>query len=579
MYQYPQYHNFDLDPRISVSGFHDAVAEGEEALLRALRRQMAEGGKRICMELYPGVDEAKILGMLSQLDDTTILRSEDARLSQEALREQFAEAITDDRVFGIMSCALLRDCFDPVELRELSAKVDAAEGPVIVVGVGASLAMPEPDCLWYWDVTRWEIQLRYRRGAGTWMAGALDGQQLTKYKVGFFIEWRMADRQKRALMERVDCWVDANSPDNPRMIGRDAYQAALDQAAAKPFRMQAYYDPSVWGGQWMKRVFGLDPSVSNYGWSFDGVPEENCLKFDFGDGYAVFPAMNLVLSRSQQLLGEHVYGRFGAEFPIRFDYLDTMEGGNLSLQVHPLTQYIQQKFGMHYTQDESYYILDATEDSCVYLGVKPGIAPGEFRQALEQAQAGEEPLDVKKYVNCIPVAKHDHVLIPAGTVHCSGKDTVVLEISSTPYIFTFKLWDWGRIGLDGLPRPIHIEHGMANIQFDRDTDWVKRQLVHQERTLVSDSAGMVEHTGLHNLEFIETRRYTLRGERTVDCADSVTVVNLVEGPEGLIRSVDGSFKDIVVHYGETFIIPASVGQFKLSPAGKANIMFIAASVR
>lgn len=142
MYQYPQYHNFDLDPRISVSGFHDAVAEGEEALLRALRRQMAEGGKRICMELYPGVDEAKILGMLSQLDDTTILRSEDARLSQEALREQFAEAITDDRVFGIMSCALLRDCFDPVELRELSAKVDAAEGPVIVVGVGASLAMP-----------------------------------------------------------------------------------------------------------------------------------------------------------------------------------------------------------------------------------------------------------------------------------------------------------------------------------------------------------------------------------------------------------------------------------------------------
>lgn len=171
------------------------------------------------------------------------------------------------------------------------------------------------------------------------------------------------------------------------------------------------------------------------------------------------------------------------------------------------------------------------------------------------------------------------MLIPAGTVHCSGKDTVVLEISSTPYIFTFKLWDWGRIGLDGLPRPIHIEHGMANIQFDRDTDWVKRQLVHQERTLVSDSAGMVEHTGLHNLEFIETRRYTLRGERTVDCADSVTVVNLVEGPEGLIRSVDGSFKDIVVHYGETFIIPASVGQFKLSPAGKANIMFIAASVR
>ena len=579
MYQYPQYHNFDLDPRVAVSGFQGAVREGDDALLGALRQQIAAGSRRISMELYPGVDEERVFGLLSRLEGVTLLRSEDARLSQQALRERFAEHITDDRVFGVMSCALLRDCFDPERLRALSAEAGAAQGPVIVAGVGASLVMPRADRLWYWDVTRWEIQLRYRQGAGTWLAGALDGQQLTKYKVGFFIEWRMADRQKRALMDRVDCWVDANEPERPRMIGCEAYRAALDQAAAKPFRMQAYYDPSVWGGQWMKRVFGLDPSVPNYGWSFDGVPEENCLKFDFGDGCAVFPAMNLVLSRPIQLLGEHVYGRFGAEFPIRFDYLDTMEGGNLSLQVHPLTQYIQQKFGMHYTQDESYYILDAAEGSCVYLGVKPGVDPEDFHRALERAQAGEEPLDAEKYVNRIPVAKHDHVLIPAGTVHCSGKDTVVLEISSTPYIFTFKLWDWGRIGLDGLPRPIHIEHGMANIQFDRDTDWVTRHLIRQQRTLLSDSVGTVEHTGLHNLEFIETRRYTLRGERVVDCADSVTVVNLVEGPEGVIRSVDGSFEDVVVHYGETFIIPASVGQFRLAPAGEADIMFIAASVR
>ena len=244
----------------------------------------------------------------------------------------------------------------------------------------------------------------------------------------------------------------------------------------------------------MKECFGLNPEKENYAWSFDGVPEENSINLTFGEVTVELPCMDLVLSEPKNLLGDRVHARFGAEFPIRFDLLDTMGGGNLSLQVHPLTEYIQDTFGMHYTQDESYYILDAEEDSCVYLGVKEQVDKEAMAADLKAAERGEKLFPAENYVNTIPVKKHDHVLIPAGTIHCSGKNTMVLEISATPYIFTFKLWDWGRVGLDGIPRPIHVDRGLANIQWDRDTTWVNENIIHQEKTCLKEDGVLVERT-------------------------------------------------------------------------------------
>ena len=209
-----------------------------------------------------------------------------------------------------------------------------------------------------------------------------------------------------------------------------------------------------------------------------------------------------------------------------------MGGGNLSLQVHPLTEYIQDRFGMHYTQDESYYLLDAGEGACVYLGVKEGIDRAAMLRDLRRAQEGGPAFPDELYVNRWPAKKHDHFLIPGGTVHCSGKDAMVLEISATPYIFTFKLWDWDRLGLDGRPRPIHIDHGAANIQWDRTTAWVERELVNRIEPLGSGEGWREERTGLHEREFIETRRHWFTGTVPHDTGGGVNVLNLVEGAGG-----------------------------------------------
>jgi len=381
----------------------------------------------------------------------------------------------------------------------------------------------------------------------------------------------VADRLKVTLLERIDWLLDTNDPAVPRMIAGDDFRRGLALAVRRPFRVVPFFDPGPWGGQWMREVCGLSPEAPNYAWCFDCVPEENSLLLGFDGTRVEVPAQDLVLRHPRELLGRAVHARFGAEFPIRFDFLDTMGGGNLSLQVHPLTEYIQDRFGMHYTQDESYYLLDAGEGARVYLGVKEGVDRAAMLRDLRRAQEGGGfAFPDELYVNTWPAKKHDHFLIPGGTVHCSGRDAMVLEISATPYIFTFKLWDWDRLGLDGRPRAIHIDHGAANIQWDRTTSWVERELVNRIEPLGTGEGWREERTGLHESEFIETRRHWFTGSVPHETGGGVNVLNLVEGEEAVVESPSGAFEPFVVHYAETFIVPAAIGSYTIRPHGEAE---------
>ena len=301
-------------------------------------------------------------------------------------------------------------------------------------------------------------------------------------------DWRVCDRYKDSLFHEVDFWLDTHIAGQPKMIDRETFFKGIEKTSTKPFRVVPFFDPAPWGGQWMKEVCDLDRSKQNYGWCFDCVPEENSLYFEVNGVRFELPSVDLVLLKSKELLGEPVEARFGKDFPIRFDFLDTIGGGNLSLQVHPTTQFIRENFGMYYTQDESYYLLDAEEDAVVYLGVKNGVDREAMIEDLRRAQRGEIVFDAEKYVNKIPAKKHDHFLIPGGTIHCSGSNSMVLEISSTPNLFTFKLWDWQRLGLDGKPRPINVERGKHVINWNRNTDYVYEKL-RNHVTLIGEGEG------------------------------------------------------------------------------------------
>jgi mannose-6-phosphate isomerase class I len=575
--------NYDKFP-VVAAGDAAACAVGWDAIAARLRERL--GGERcvVCVECYPGAFEDEIEAALTvRLPFVQVFRARQAYQRPADLLAQFRRDLTDDPVFARMNNYEIGEYFDRLLKADMQHRIAQAGGLIMVIGSGASLLVDAPQLVIYADMARWELQQRQRAGhIANLGLDNFDERPALKYKRAFFIDWRAADRLKKRLLPKADFILDTNQRETPRMISRQSLFDGLRQAARRPFRVVPFFDPGPWGGQWMKEVCDLPHETPNYAWCFDCVPEENSLLLGYGGERFEIPSIDLVFFEPRALLGEAVHARFGTEFPIRFDFLDTMGGGNLSFQVHPLTEYIQDRFGMPYTQDESYYMLDAGEDGCVFLGFQENIDPTVMAKDLRVAQNGEALFPAEKYTNCFAAKKHDHFLIPAGTPHCSGRNSMVLEISSTPYIFTFKLWDWGRLGLDGRPRPIHLEHGLNNLQWDRTTQWVRDNLVNRVEPIASGDGWREERTGLHEREFIETRRHWFTRAVPHDTHGTVNVLNLVEGREAVVESPTSAFEPFVVHYAETFIVPAAVGAYTIRPHGEAvgtECATIKASVR
>jgi len=517
----------------------------------------------LCIECYPGAPVADVIAaMRAAYPDALVVDTASLFKASDVIDAEVASHLGTDPVFARFETVGINTFLDHAAIETLRS-TRATDSRTIVVGPGAATILPSHDAAIYVSMARWELQQRQRRGQIANLGSHNHGTRAADlYRRAFFVDWRVGDEIKYDLLPATQFIIEMNGPD-PRMVSTATYFRALDLAVHRPFRVVPFFDAGPWGGQWMRAQFDLSDGPPNYAWCFDCVPEENSLLLGFGDRRFEIPALDLVRLRPEMLLGPTIVARFGAEFPIRFDLLDTMGGGNLSLQVHPRHDYARDAFNLRYTQDESYYMLDAGDDAVVYLGLTDTADPAVFAETFAAAQKGGPAPDVDAFVNRIPAEKHDHFLIPAGTVHCSGSNAMVLEISATPYIFTFKLWDWERLGLDGRPRPIHLEHGLANIDWSRREDFTRHELVNQVTTIAEGSDWKRERTGLHRLEFIETERIWFTSSVDLQTDRNLNVLNLVAGTTAVVESPSGAFAPYEVHYAETFIIPADVGAYRL----------------
>jgi predicted NBD/HSP70 family sugar kinase/mannose-6-phosphate isomerase class I len=474
----------------------------------------------------------------------------------------------DDPLFGTRFTGTMDDFFDAGALAAI--KPDGAATCCIIIGPGAALAN-WGGLLVYADLPKNELQFRSRAGSVTNLGADDPAAPKEMYKRFYFVDWPALNEHKRRVLPRVDLIADAQRSDEPALMRGGDFRAALATLSSNAFRVRPWFEPGPWGGQWMKENFpDLPPDEPNYAWSFELIVPENGLIFESGGKMIEVSFDWLMCAAHEQIIGESS-PFFGHEFPIRFDYLDTVRGGNLSVQCHPRPEYIRANFGERFTQDETYYIHHADGDARVYLGFKDNVDSDEFRAALDRSASEGVPVDIDRYVASWPVNKHDLLLIPNGTIHCSGVGNLVLEISATPYIFTFKMYDWMRTDLDGRPRSLNVGRAFENLYFDRRGERIPREFISKPREVARGDGCRIVHLPTHEEHFYDVRRYEFARRIEVKTERSCHVGNLVEGSQITVRTKDLSLR---VAYGETFVVPAAAGEYELvnEAGGEAKVV-------
>ncbi|MDQ3278217.1 MAG: class I mannose-6-phosphate isomerase [Bacteroidota bacterium] len=502
------------------------------------------------------------------------IKAADYLKDERAIQDMVAPFLGEQNaVWGTRTTLDLQDFFHIDELRLVKERNDV--DCTILIGTGAALVGWDVPVI-YLDVPKNEIQYRMRAGAITNLGLCTPDKPAQMYKQAYFVDWVVLNHYKASISNRITIQSDVQWEHDINWMFRKDLENGLHHLATTVLRVRPWFEPGAWGGHWMQeRLEGLNKDEVNYAWSFELIVPENGIVFE-SDGYLLeVPFDLLMLKDNKKILGKHA-GFFGTEFPIRFDFLDTWEGGNLSIQCHPSLTYIREHFGEHITQDETYYILDCKQGAQVYLGFQEGVDPEAFREELERSKDEGKPVDIENYVKAHPAQKHDLFLVPAGTVHSAGANNLVLEISSTPYIFTFKMYDWLRLDLNGQPRAINIEHAFRNLRFERQGENVEKELISHPQLLEQAPDSETWHLPTHAEHFYDVHRLEFDKMVKVNTADSCNVLMLVEG-ESVLVEVGGETHRF--HYAETFVIPAAAGSYTLTAEGSGRAKVVKAFIK
>ncbi len=446
------------------------------------------------------------------------------------------------------------------------------EGVVILYGNAALIDSFREYCdlKLYVDMTQKKTILNIRNGS----SGNIGEKNRTAANImirrSYYVDFENAMALRGTLINNdlIDYYLTGDNPDKMQLLPLLKMKELFEVMITYPLRCRPVYLEGVWGGFYIKRLRNLPEEMKNCAWVFDLIPMEVSIVADLKEQQFEFPFYCFVQTIGEKLMGSKAYKKFGGYFPIRQNYDDTFHAsGNMSIQVHPDEEYVRKNNNELGRQDESYYMVVTGQDAKTYCGFKQDADVEEFIEKARRAEKYGEGFNHDDYVASVPSKPGMQFLIPAGTIHASGRNQVILEIGSlTIGSYTYKMYDYMRKDLEGNLRPIHTYHGDKVLRRDFKEDYTNKNFVQEPHVIRED--GFTESIlGEHDLLYFSLRNVVFSDSYT-DCAtDRFHVLTLVEGESCTIRSLTDYSKFFVQNYLDMVIIPADFGPYEVINEG------------
>ena len=438
------------------------------------------------------------------------------------------------------------------------------------------------DVTCFFDLTPKTSILRIRRGEYSNIGKERPDLVNRVIRRCYYCDFEMSVCSRRELLRNsaIDFYFLSDDPQNIQMLPFGAFADICAQLVKYPFRAKPCYLEGVWGGSYMKKLRNLPDNMRNAAWVFDFIPMEVSVLVEVGNEKLDINFCSFVCKEGVNLMGEGCVNKFHGYFPIRFNWDDSYHStGNMSIQCHSGSAYTREHYGEFGRQDESYYVCVTGHDAKTFIGFRDDADIPQFFREIEAADKEHKPCDYMKYVNYEESRPGLQVMLPAGTIHSSGRNQVILEIGSlTIGSYTYKMYDYLRLDFDGKQRPIHTRLGEENVAQHRRASVIhdpeSPDYIVQKPRVAVEGDGWKEiilgeneqlYFSLRRLDFEKTCRQDTCGER-------FHVPSLVDGDQVLVRSVAHPERCFKMDFLDIVCVPADMGEYEIVNLGKEPVM-------